>query len=109
MSATSCGTRSQGISVDARRLEQFGWMLFLKIMDDKDQGLEPIREGCQSMIPANLASPRSGTRHGFRLPLPATPSRNPHPKIPRDFFRKKIFGPPAFVPSTLRGWARHDH
>jgi type I restriction enzyme M protein len=54
MSATSCGTRSQGISGDAQRLEQFGWMLFLKIMDDKDQGLEPTREGCQSESPVKF-------------------------------------------------------
>jgi type I restriction enzyme M protein len=26
----------QGISGDAQRLEQLGWMLFLKIIDDKD-------------------------------------------------------------------------
>ena len=41
----------QGISGDAQRLEQLGWMLFLKIMDDKDQELELIREGYQSVIP----------------------------------------------------------
>ena len=44
MSATSCETRAQGISGDAQRLEHFGGMLFLKIMADKDQGLEPIRD-----------------------------------------------------------------
>ena len=30
----------QGISGDAQRLEQLSWMLFLKILDDKDQELE---------------------------------------------------------------------
>lgn len=34
----------QGISGDAQRLEQLGWMLFLKILDEKDQELEIIRE-----------------------------------------------------------------
>ena len=34
----------QGISGDAQRLEQLGWMLFLKILDEKDQELELIRE-----------------------------------------------------------------
>lgn len=41
----------QGISGDAQRLEQLGWMLFLKILDDKDQELELIREGYTSVIP----------------------------------------------------------
>ena len=29
--------QDRGISGDAQRLEQLGWMLFLKIIDDKDQ------------------------------------------------------------------------
>jgi type I restriction enzyme M protein len=41
----------QGISGDAQRLEQLGWMLFLKIIDDKDQEQELIRVGYQSVIP----------------------------------------------------------
>lgn len=41
----------QGISGDAQRLEQLGWMLFLKILDDKDQELELIRKGYQSVVP----------------------------------------------------------
>ncbi len=40
-----------GISGDAQRLEQLGWMLFLKILDEKDQELELIREGYTSVIP----------------------------------------------------------
>ena len=32
--------QDRGISGDAQRLEQLGWMLFLKIIDDKDQELE---------------------------------------------------------------------
>jgi type I restriction enzyme M protein len=41
----------QGISGDAQRLEQLGWMLFLKIIDDKDQELELIRKDYKSVIP----------------------------------------------------------
>lgn len=41
----------QGISGDAQRLEQLGWMLFLKILDDKDQELELIRDRYKSVIP----------------------------------------------------------
>ena len=44
----------QGISGDAQRLEQLGWMLFLKIIDDKDQELELIRKGYKSVIPENF-------------------------------------------------------
>ena len=41
----------QGISGDAQRLEQLGWMLFLKILDEKDQELELIRDNYTSVIP----------------------------------------------------------
>jgi len=44
----------QGISGDAQRLEQLGWMLFLKILDEKDQELELIREGYITVIPAKF-------------------------------------------------------
>jgi len=43
--------QDRGVSGDAQRLEQLGWMLFLKILDDKDQELELIRDGYQSVIP----------------------------------------------------------
>ena len=41
----------RGISGDAQRLEQLGWMLFLKIIDDKDQELELIKDDYKSAIP----------------------------------------------------------
>ena len=41
----------QGISGDAQRLEQLGWMLFLKILDESDLSLELIRDGYKSVIP----------------------------------------------------------
>ena len=40
-----------GLSGDAQRLEQLGWMLFLKILDEKDQELELLRQGYQSVVP----------------------------------------------------------
>ena len=43
--------QDRGVSGDAQRLEQLGWMLFLKILDDKDQELELIREHYKSVIP----------------------------------------------------------
>lgn len=43
--------QDRGISGDAQRLEQLGWMLFLKIIDDKDQELELMQDDYVSMIP----------------------------------------------------------
>ncbi len=43
--------QDRGISGDAQRLEQLGWMLFLKIIDDKDQELEVIKDNYVSVIP----------------------------------------------------------
>lgn len=43
--------QDRGISGDAQRLEQLGWMLFLKIIDDKDQELELLNDDYVSVIP----------------------------------------------------------
>ena len=43
--------KDRGISGDAQRLEQLGWMLFLNIIDDKDQELEILKNDYQSVIP----------------------------------------------------------
>ena len=43
--------QDRGISGDAQRLEQLGWMLFLKIIDDKDQELEITKDNYVSVIP----------------------------------------------------------
>jgi type I restriction enzyme M protein len=43
--------QDRGISGDAQRLEQLGWMLFLKIIDDKDKELELIKDNYISVIP----------------------------------------------------------
>ncbi|MDM8564995.1 class I SAM-dependent DNA methyltransferase [Candidatus Halobeggiatoa sp. HSG11] len=46
--------QDRGISGDAQRLEQLGWMLFLKIIDDKDQELELLKDDYVSVIPDDL-------------------------------------------------------
>lgn len=43
-----------GLNGDAQRIEQLGWMLFLKIFSDKDLELEMIEEGYKSPIPAEF-------------------------------------------------------
>lgn len=43
--------QDRGVSGDAQRLEQLGWMVFLKILDEKDQELELIRDDYRSVIP----------------------------------------------------------
>ena len=43
--------QDRGVSGDAQRLEQLGWMLFLKILDDKDQELEVLHDEYESVIP----------------------------------------------------------
>lgn len=43
--------QDRGVSGDAQRLEQLGWLLFLKILDEKDQELELLRDGYQSVVP----------------------------------------------------------
>lgn len=40
-----------GLSGDAQRLEQLGWLLFLKILDEKDQELELLRKNYRSVVP----------------------------------------------------------
>ena len=45
--------QDRGVSGDAQRLEQLGWMVFLKILDEKDQELELIRDGYGPSFPRN--------------------------------------------------------
>ncbi len=44
----------RGISGDGQRIEQLGWMLFLKIFDDKDKELELLDDKYKSPIPENF-------------------------------------------------------
>jgi type I restriction enzyme M protein len=41
----------RGVSGDGQRIEQLGWMLFLKIFDDKDKELELMDDKYKSPIP----------------------------------------------------------
>lgn len=43
-----------GLNGDAQRIEQLGWMLFLKIFSDKDRELELIDDHYKSPIPAEF-------------------------------------------------------
>jgi len=46
--------KDPGVSGDAQRIEQLGWMIFLKILDDKDRELELLNENYVSPIPENI-------------------------------------------------------
>jgi type I restriction enzyme M protein len=46
--------KDQGVSGDAQRIEQLGWMITLKIIDDKDTELELLKDNYTSVIPAKL-------------------------------------------------------
>lgn len=46
--------KDAGVSGDAQRIEQLGWMISLKILDDKDQELEAMDDDFKSPIPERL-------------------------------------------------------
>jgi type I restriction enzyme M protein len=46
--------KDSGTYGDAQRLEQLGWMFFLKIFDDRETELELIRDGYRSPLPGHL-------------------------------------------------------
>lgn len=46
--------KDAGVDGDAQRIAQLGWMLFLKIFDDREQEYELLEEGYQSLIPSDL-------------------------------------------------------
>ncbi len=46
--------KDPGVSGDAQRIEQLGWMISLKIIDDKDAEMELIQDNYISPIPKNL-------------------------------------------------------
>jgi type I restriction enzyme M protein len=46
--------KDPGVSGDAQRLEQLGWMITLKILDDKDAELELLNDDYVSVIPEKL-------------------------------------------------------
>ena len=46
--------KDPGLSGDAQRIEQLGWMIFLKLFDDKDQEKELLKPKYKSPIPTEL-------------------------------------------------------
>jgi type I restriction enzyme M protein len=46
--------KDAGTYGDAQRLEQLGWMFFLKIFDDREKELEVLRDNYKSPLPDNL-------------------------------------------------------
>ena len=46
--------KDAGTYGDAQRLEQLGWMFFLKIFDDREQELQLLRDDYKSPLPQNL-------------------------------------------------------
>ena len=46
--------KDPGVSGDAQRIEQLGWMITLKILDDKDAEMELLDEDFVSVIPEEI-------------------------------------------------------
>ncbi len=46
--------KDAGVDGDAQRISQMGWMLFLKIFDDKEKENELVKKGYRSPIPERL-------------------------------------------------------
>ena len=46
--------KDAGIYGDAQRLDQLGWMFFLKIFDDREKELELLRDNYKSPLPKHL-------------------------------------------------------
>src|SRR3970040_1488480 len=46
--------KDAGTYGDAQRLEQLGWMFFLKIFDDREKELEVTRDDYRSPLPKHL-------------------------------------------------------
>ena len=46
--------KDAGTYGDAQRLEQLGWMFFLKIFDDREKELELLRDNYKSPLPVHL-------------------------------------------------------
>jgi len=46
--------KDAGTYGDAQRLEQLGWMFFLKIFDDREKEIELLRDEYRSPLPSHL-------------------------------------------------------
>ena len=54
--------KDAGTYGDAQRLEQLGWMFFLKIFNDREKELELLRDNYKSPLPQHLRWSRLGLR-----------------------------------------------
>ncbi len=54
--------KDAGIDGDAQRIEQLGWMFFLKIFDDREKELELLRDDYKSPLPKHLRWSHLGHR-----------------------------------------------
>ena len=43
--------KDAGVDGDAQRIQQLGWMIFLKLFDDKEQEYELMEDDYESPIP----------------------------------------------------------
>src|SRR5947208_1507079 len=64
--------KDAGTYGDAQRLEQLGWMFFLKIFDDSEDELELLRDNYRSPLPKHLHS--AGNAGEFYTPRAVTQS-----------------------------------
>jgi type I restriction enzyme M protein len=46
--------KDAGVDGDAQRISQLGWMIFLKIFEDREKEYEVLEEGYKSPIPKKL-------------------------------------------------------
>ena len=64
--------KDPGVSGDAQRIEQLGWLIFLKILDDKDQELELLDDDYRSPLQISLRYLFNNHSHGIdHRPIPA--------------------------------------
>ncbi len=71
--------KDAGTYGDAQRLEQLGWMFFLKIFDDREQELELLRDNYKSPLPEHLRWSQLGGRRGRDNRRRAARLRQQHP------------------------------
>src|SRR3954467_8945375 len=53
--------KDAGTYGDAQRLEQLGWMFFLKIFDDREKEMEVVRDDYRSPLPKQLRGSTGAT------------------------------------------------
>ena len=61
--------KDPGVSGDAQRIEQLGWMLFLKILDDNDKELELLQKKYQIYLFHQIFNGATGLQMMKVLPV----------------------------------------